>query len=267
MLLGYFTEDAYNQLHGDISKNTDFYSGNTDWLNQYFGRADYYKNSSVEVNKFTPWYTAGRKTDAQKCQEDLVNTRLLHTAFQKLTPLQATNKYMWTYLCHAIPEYSTYIRDRWMQEVRENTIETRFFVTNPDSLLNDNALSRLWWYGHLTYDINNGNRNPYELTEILLTNQTICTDVIDTLNRMNFGRIKGVLLAIRDFKEELSANEGISDYFRECKKYLNHYAAVTKMEFLEPEEIRDLAFNYMMSLKEEKNSGNLGPKSMRKPRQ
>lgn len=99
----------------------------------------------------------GKKDDAQKSQEDLVNTRLIYEAFRNLTPLQASNKYMWTYLCHAVPEYRAYIQDRWMQEERSNTIKNRFFVTTPGSLLNDNALSRLWWYGYLTYDRHSSN--------------------------------------------------------------------------------------------------------------
>lgn len=261
MLLGYFTEDAYDMLLHDIPKNAERYSSDEDWLPAYFGSADnYFKASSVDVGKFSPYYIPGKKDDEQKSKEDLNNTRLIHDAFKDLTPLQASNKYMWTYLCHAIPEYRAYIQDRWMQDRRENTIRNRFFVTTDGSLLNDNALSRLWWYGHLTYDKDNS--NPYALTEILLINQTICTDVMDTFNRMDLNRMRGVLLAIKDFKDELSPNEGITDYFRECKKYLNRYAAVTTLEFLDSSEIRDLTFNYMMKLREdklkEKNAGNPG---------
>lgn len=263
MLLGYFTEEAYDKLLHDISQNAEQYSSNEEWLQTYFGSSDnYYKMSSVDVSRFNPYYTPGKKDDEQKSREDLNNTRLIYEAFRSLTPLQASNKYMWTYLCHAVPEYRAYIQDRWLQEARENTIKSRFFVTTPGSLLNDNALSRLWWYGHLTYDRNSSNH--YALTEILFTNQTICTDVMDTFNRMNYDRMRGVLLAIKDFKEELSENEGITEYFRECKKYLNHYAAVTTLEFLDSDEIRNLAFNYMMKLREEKISRNSGPKSKRK---
>ena len=252
MLLGYFVEEAYEKLLHEIPENTDKYSSDKDWLSAYFdGFEGYFKKSSVDVNKFVPGYTPGKKDDAQKSQEDLVNTRLIFNAFRNLTPLQASNKYMWTYLCHAIPEYRDYIKDRWMQNERQNTIKSRFFVTTPGSLLNDNALSRLWWCGYLTYDSNN--KNPYALTEILFTNQTICTDVMDTFNRMNPKRMRGILMAIKDFKEEISDNQGITEYFRECKKYLNHYAAVTILEFLESDEIRDLAFKYMMKLYKEKN--------------
>ena len=200
MLLGYFTEEAYDNLLHDIPQNSEYYSGDEDWLPKYFGSQNgYSKNSTVDVNRYIPDYTPGKKDDAQKAQEDLVNTRKLYDAFKNLTPWQASNKYMWTYLCHVIPEYRAYIRDRWMREERENTIRNRFFVTTPGSLLNDNALSRLWWYGHLTYDRKNSNH--YALTEVLITNQTICTDVIDTFNRMNYDRMRGVLLAIKDFRE------------------------------------------------------------------
>lgn len=264
MLLGYFTEEAYDKLLHDIQHNTENYSSPDEWLSTYFGNNDYFKMSSVDVSVFVPDYTPGKKDDAQKSQEDLVNTRLIYDAFKSLTPLQASNKYLWTYLCHAEPAYSAYIRDRWLREERENTIRSRFFVTTPGSLLNDNALSRLWWYGYLTYDRKNSNH--YWLTEILFTNQTICTDVMDTFNRMNFDRMRGVLMAIRDFKNEIEDNEGITEYFRECKKYLNHYAAVTTLEFLDSDEICDLAFNYMMKLREEKQNGSsgIGSKSRKK---
>lgn len=263
MLLSYFTEEAYESLLHDIRKNAENYASDEDWLTTYFSGTDgYFKTSSVDVGAFSPHYTPGKKDDAQKSQEDLINTRLIYDAFRNLTPLQASNKYMWTYLCHAVPEYRNYIRDRWMQDERENTIKSRFFVTTPGSLLNDNALSRLWWYGYLTYD--RSSSHHYALTEILFTNQTICTDVMDTFNRMNYDRMRGVLMAIRDFKDVLGNNEGITDYFRECKKYLNHYAAVTTLEFLDSEEIRDLAFNYMIKLREERLSGTGGPLRKRK---
>lgn len=254
MLLGYLTEEAYEQLLHDVSANSNKYTLNEDWLPEYFGGSDgYYKISkTVDVGKFIPAYTPGKKSDEQKNADDLTNTRLLYDAFKGLSPLQASNKYMWTYLCHAIPEYREYIRDRWLQEERENTIRNRYFVTTSGSLLNDNALSRLWWYGHLTYDASNPNH--YALTEILLTNQTICTDVMDTFNRMNFSRMKGVLMAIKQFKEEIESNEGITEYFRECKKYLNHYGAVTALELLSSEEIQKLAYDYMVKLRENKKN-------------
>lgn len=250
MNLRYFTEEAYNDLYYNIQKNLPNYSSKDEWLDAYFkNSSEYYKTSSVEVGDFAPIY----KTD-DKNAEDIENVKKLYEAFKNLTPLQASNKYLWTYLCHGVKEYREYVQKRWMQDARENTVKNRFFATTTSSLLNDNALSRLWWYGYLTYDRKNDN---YDLTEILLTNQTICTDVMDTNNRMNFNRMRGVLWAIRDFKTKISNGEGITDYFRECKKFLNHYGAVINLEFLSSEEIQNLALTYMKNLRNEKQKANL----------
>ena len=248
MYLGYFTEDAYDRLLNSIGTNLNHYKESEAWVKYFFGNDNYFRVSkSVNVLSFNPYFVCGAKSNEQKSQEDLNNVRLMYDSFRSLTPLQASNKYMWTYLCHENVECRKYIIDRWLTDVKENTIRTRFFVKDQSNLINDNALSRLWWYGYLTYDEDNS--NPYALTEILLMNQTVCSDVMDTLNRMNFNRLKGLLLAIKDFREIISEKEGITDYVRGCNKYINRYAAVTTMELLDPEEIRKLALDYLMKLR------------------
>lgn len=244
MYLGYLTEEAYDILFQEIEHNFYKYIESDLWLSSYFKNKEYFKISkSVDVKKFKPFYNPGHKTDEQKSNEDLINVQLLYEAFIKLTPLQASNKYLWTYLCHEDVECKKYIIDRWMEKPSIGTVKNRFFVEKPTSILNDNALSRLWWYGYLTYD--HDSDNPYILTEILLMNQTVCTDVIDTLNRMNFQRIKGVLLALKDFKESIGGREGITEYFRLGIKYLNHYAASTAMELMDYVEIQKLTYDFL----------------------
>jgi hypothetical protein len=53
-------------------------------------------------------------------------------------------------------------------------------------------------------------------------------------------------MAINDFKEILGGTTGLIGYFRDCNKYLNHYAAVTNFDFLDSEDIRKLALDYMV---------------------
>ena len=102
MYLNYFTDESYDKLWNDVDKNAEKYKDIEPWLEDYFGNTSYFKTSkSVNVNSFSPTYNPGVKSDAQKSEEDLINTRLLYEAFKGLSPLQATNKYMWTYLCHA----------------------------------------------------------------------------------------------------------------------------------------------------------------------
>lgn len=62
MLLGYFTEEAYEKLLHEIPQNADNYSSNEDWLPTYFGSSNgYFKISSVDVSMFVPSYTPGKK--------------------------------------------------------------------------------------------------------------------------------------------------------------------------------------------------------------
>lgn len=133
-----------------------------------------------------------------------------------------------------------------MKELRGNTIKKRFFVRSASDLWNDNALSRLWWYGYFTYDKDSD--DPYELTKILLTNQTLATDVIDTLNRMNPTRIKGVLYGLRDYMDTIGTTRGLADEFRECKKYLNRWAAVTSFDYLDYKDIEAMTLQKLVDI-------------------
>lgn len=247
MLLSFFTEEAYDDLINNVSINARKYLSGEDWLDDFFGNRAYFKQSkTVDVFSFTPSYIESSKSDDQKSQEDLVNARNIYDAYRKLTPYQASNRLMWTYLCHAIPEYRKYTVNRWT-DLRENTIKTRFFVTTQKKSLFLNSLSRLWWFAHITYDKENRG-NPYALTEALLINQSICTDFLDTYNARNINRTKGVLSAIKEFKDIIGRTERLRDYFRACNKYLNRYAAVSNLDFLEADEIKKIALDYMVGL-------------------
>lgn len=247
MYLNYLTENAYDRLWDNVENNSELYSSDEPWIESFFAGEEYFKTSkSVNVGAFVPSYVPGKKTNAQKSEEDLTNTILLYEAFKGLTPLQASNKYMWTYLCHADENCRKYIVDRWMTEEQDNTIRKRFFVKGNSDLINDNSLSRLWWYAHLTYDEENDDH--YVLTKILLINQTVCSDIMDTLNRMSFVRLKGVLLAIKEFSD-LNGKNGLIDVVREANKHMNSRAASTTMETWTDDDIRALYFSFLENAK------------------
>ena len=240
MFLGYFTEEAYDKLLNDVDVNLEKYSGTEEWLTEYFGNDAYFALSSVEVNKFNPYYTGGGNED----ENDFINARNLYEAF-KITPLQATNKYMWAYMCHCNQECRKYIQTRW----GKSSVSDRYFVSGDGlGLYYWNALSRLWWWAHLTYDKDN-TRDPYALTKILFENQMVGRDFLGTLNGRNFNRTKGVLLALKDFKELVGPKEGIDKYFRESNKILNRYAAINVFDFLDAEEIKKIAYDTLVKVR------------------
>ena len=61
MLLGYFTEEAYNKLLHDIQRNTENYSSPDEWLSTYFGGNDYFKMSSVDVSFCSGLYSGEKR--------------------------------------------------------------------------------------------------------------------------------------------------------------------------------------------------------------
>lgn len=240
MLLGFFTEDAYDRLLSAVDENKEKYLETDNWVPTCFNKGvEWYGISSQQVNKFSPYYSMAK----DKSEDDFVNARNLYEAF-KITPLQATNKYMWAYMCHMDEDCRKYMRYRWS----DSSPEQRYFVPGEGmmGLYYFNGLSRLWWWAHLTYDPNC--KDPYHLTNILFENQMLGKDLLDTLNRANFKRMKGILLAIKEFREIIGPKKGINDYFRECKKELNHYAAISSFDYLDSEEIMDITLKKLIEL-------------------
>lgn len=68
---------------------------------------------------------------------------------------------------------------------------------------------------------------------------------------MNFNRIKGVLIALKKFKDEIGDTKGISDCVRGANKKLKHFAASTTMELLSYEEIQDIYYEYLKKSRDE----------------
>lgn len=96
----------------------------------------------------------------------------MHECFRKLTPVQAADERLWTYLCHCEPFYG-YVRARWLREdgeLKEKAVLRRFFFENKGiGGLARNALARLWWSGYLTHE--DSAPEPYLHTGMLLEYQ------------------------------------------------------------------------------------------------
>lgn len=97
-------------------------------------------NSSIDVVKVELVLSEDKSVE-QKNSDDLTNTKQLYSAWKdSLTPQQATNKYLWTYLSHHT--YYEYVVKRWMQKPVIATIKTRFFMNTNQGKF-DNAIARL----------------------------------------------------------------------------------------------------------------------------
>lgn len=247
--LKYFDETVYGNLFADIKNNIDFYASSDVELKDLLPNIPYYGESTISANLPSELDFKNDMNTDEKNKSDIVNTRFIYEALKTLSPLVATNGYLWSYLCHT--KYKKYVIARWIknpedEDKHEKTVETikkRFFCSaNKKDVMRMNAISRLWWAGYLTFDEKHG--DPYHLTKILFTGQQICADILDTPFCGNKTIITGILLAIEQYKDEVAENIN-SELVRKCIKYFRRYAAVTSVDFLSEAEIQYIIFKYL----------------------
>ena len=247
--LKYFDETVYGNLFADIKNNIDFYTSSDVELKDLLPNIPYYGESTISANLPSELDFKNDMNTDEKNKSDIVNTRFIYDALKTLSPLVATNGYLWSYLCHT--KYKKYVIARWIKNPEDEdkhegtvkTIQKRFFCSsNKKDIMRMNAISRLWWAGYLTYDKNHG--DPYHLTKILFTGQQICADILDTPFCGNKTIITGILLAIEQYKDKIKENIS-SELVRRCIKYFRRYAAVTSVDFLSEMEIHNIIFKYL----------------------
>lgn len=251
----YFTEEAYDTLKNGISHNMSNYLSGNNWLDAFFEGQEYMKESSIEVALPAMVPFSSRLAVEERAAEDIANVKQIYGNMKNLTPLQATNPYLWTCLAHTV--YRDYVLHRWFdderlpllsEEQKQKRVLSRFFATTNERSLNNNAIARLWWYGFLSYDQSNRS-NPFHLTEVLVSNTKFCTDFMLSHCCWNRTIGKGVLRAAKDLIPTLSGKEGISGYYRPLKKYMNRYGAVSALDFLSEDDIYNMAMDFFSSIR------------------
>ena len=82
---------------------------------------------------------------------EVENCVIAHEALANITPYEARDERLWSYLTHT--SLLEHTRDRWGIPVDEqeaiNHIKKHFFARDKRQIERDNAASRLWWMGHL----------------------------------------------------------------------------------------------------------------------
>lgn len=253
MSVPYFTEEAYERLRNFAPENMEHYICGDDWLDAFFGGQEYQNESSINVSlpQMVPF--SSRLSVEERTREDIANVKQIYGNMRSLSPLQATNPYMWTCLAHVV--YPKYVVHRWFddegfdslsEEKKRRRVQLRYFATGNERSLNDNAISRLWWYGFISYDSDNRG-NPFHLTEVLVSNTKFCTDFMLSHCCWNRTVGRGVLRAAADIIPTLSGKEGISGYYRPLKKYLNRYGAVSSLDFLSEDDVYSLSMEFIQS--------------------
>jgi hypothetical protein len=239
MSLMYLSDRALAQLRHDLPRNAARYSAPDPWLSEAILGSGWCRETGVAL-KALPQLEQTRPAD------DLQNTRLIHTALRTLTPVQAMDERLWTYLAHVT--YWKYMQERWGSDA----VAARYFFKNRGiSGLTLHGIARLWWFGHVTYDP--GRPDPYELTGVLLSMQDIQTGLLQrTIGRSAHIR-RFALEFIRRRKvdiENVGASRAIQALFRD----LNLAGGVYLLDALKQEpidRILDESLDEMASEEEE----------------
>ena len=142
-------------------------------------------------------------------------------------------------------EYWDYTFNRWSKaEMSVDTIKQRFFCGpeegNRIGFLR-NAISRLWWFGYLTYQENSP--APYKLTKLMLSNSDLCQSIIERNFSMNKEISIGILSAIQEINDDPNmrdvgaVNNGDHYEWRPLCKYINRYGGVALLDTLTRDDI------------------------------
>lgn len=248
MLLQYFKDDSYDKLISSINDNLEWYCTDTTNLIDIGLESDSFEVSSIDLPSFALVPPPQGASNDEKNENDIINIKSVYENWKELTPLQARNKYLWTYYCHCNASCKNYIRARWIgDDFTESQVKDRFFVTESKrNLVRGNALSSLWWKGYLTYDHDNPN-NPFWLTQTLGTTTNLA-DFLDTFNSFNPARAKGVIKAIAEVMVELGISQLKNQPFRDLNRFLNRYAVATPLDYLSEDEIKKLTKTKFMEI-------------------
>ena len=142
--------------------------------------------------------------DLMKPKDDFESAKAVFKSLQKLTPIQASDPRLWTYLTHV--DLYEYMTQRWRDVITGETskidyiIEHWFVKTPSQQCLMRNAISGMWWAAYLSYD--ETRNDPFELTRVFYKDLDLPTRTIGTYR---IGRhkeaVKGVLQFIKDFPD------------------------------------------------------------------
>lgn len=236
--LSFLKQNSLDRLQANIIASQHRYVENAPWLCSYFAGSSWLQESNVVSASEFKLELPASKTELL----DLENTKIVYTALEHLTPLQASDPRLWAYMTHVT--HWEYMRKRWPIEqylgkahLKENIQERYFFMPNRSRALIRNGIARLWWYGHCSYDRNR--KDPFELTTALLKNLDVTQSILERAFSLNTVVTKTILSVLLEREKEGKAFY-IREKVRDLAKYMVQIGGVTIIDALDEPDLRDL---------------------------
>jgi hypothetical protein len=166
---------------------------------------------------------------------DFENSLKLFEQYKHLTPLQASDVRLWTYLAHV--DNFKYMSIRW-PGIKNNTakdpakyiLDHWFIASANQSAFLRHGIAGLWWAAFLTYD--EKREDPYELTKVLYTQLDFATR---TLGTYGLSRHRDAIMGILEFIVENPSifKNKFEDKSRFITKYINQLGGIKPITFFD----------------------------------
>jgi len=235
--LRYYTAQAVEELRRGIVDRLDWYYA------PQASRPPIPPGSVRESRLPSPDLSGLVINPAQPSRTDDAYALAVYQALPGLTPHQASDERLWTYLAHQ--ECPQYVAGRWLDSrpaednaaVRE--VRNHFFAVGNRALIRDNGVSRLWWLGKIASDV--APENPSEFLTILLHRQDVRSALIE---RPSVSMNRRVLRIIYEEMQSHWANGGRKlferETFRSWMRALNRRGGVILLDALPDKALADL---------------------------
>lgn len=205
-------------------KSLDFYTcQNTEFDLTSYPQAVLTSNK-IDISDIPPVLSPDAEDDAANA-EKIFN-------YLKISPVQASDPRLWTYLTHVT--FFKYVKARWPidkdDKDKEQKVKDRWLATRNSRSFERNAIARLWWTAYATVapweqDVyfkdlpEQSDRFIY--TKVMFSKQDIATNLLDR----RFGRSQHILIAILEFirtHKELEARGLYRSFFKEVNLVLSY---------------------------------------------
>ena len=147
---------------------------------------------------------------------DAENVRTVYSQMKVLTCAQASDERLWSYMTH-IHNWE-YMQKRWgvsstsAKDKNAFIIQRYFLKTDNSRWLIRNGLSRLWWFGYLTYS----DEYQWTLTDTLLELQDVQQALLERSYGKNNKVLHATLRVIAESRDELE--KSLQEKFGGIKK-------------------------------------------------
>ena len=253
MRLKYLTSASVAELKTTARSDLARYSASKPFLEQFFkGTGGYLVDSRVEVPALPTLKLPSGDKDY-----DLDNAVKLHIALRDLTPAQAADERVWTWLAHG--PYWDYMRARWptdewkkkglaAEETRRGLryVLEHYFAPDARALVR-HGIARLWWFGKATFDEKGS--DPYRRTKLMLRT----ADSRQSIMERQYWRNPVVLAPLLD-RVEYWEKKNFSFYqprerFRQLCKNVNAWGGTMLLDSLSPKDVAALVDSAARELK------------------